>query len=238
MKELHIDRFDTLISLAAADCVKEEAAAFSGQDVSGIERDPRVLRRILGRSRKSRWKTVKLVLLVALLCMSVAFTACMLVPEIRHAVWNVLIKNHGDHIEIGFDTDVETEAPTEPPAENYPETIEKKMALTYVPEGCVKGEEISMSTMYQVDYYVADGEWKFYVVQNIVDDINVFADNEFGQVAYVEVNGYKAILVEHSDEELTMTLTWQDNQYHYTICGRFSSMSDVIMIAEGIILNE
>ncbi|MBE6557708.1 MAG: DUF4367 domain-containing protein [Ruminococcaceae bacterium] len=234
MKELHIDRFDTLISLAAADCVKEEASAFSGQDVSGIERDPRVLRRILGRSRKSRWKTVKLILLVALLCMSVAFTACMLVPEIRHAVWNVLIKNHGDHIEIGFDTDVETEAPTEPPAENYPETIEKKMALTYVPEGCVKGDDVTTSMQHQIFYYTDSGDWKFFATQSTITESNTFVDDESGQVAYIEVNGFKAVLVEYFEGESLYSLTWQDEHYRFTVYGVFSSMNEIVKIGEGI----
>lgn len=37
MKELHIEKFDALLSLAAAECVKDEATAFVSADLSGVE---------------------------------------------------------------------------------------------------------------------------------------------------------------------------------------------------------
>lgn len=229
MKELHIDRFDALLSLAAAECVRDEAAAFLSADVSEIEDDPKMLRKILGVSRQSKWKAIKLVVLVALLCMSIAFTACMLVPEIRNAVWNVLVKGHGDHVEIGFGTG-ESEEATDPPVTDFPETIEQKMVLTYVPEGCVANDEITASLLYQIYYYTDTGELKFYLTQSVVDGTYSFLDNEVGQIAHVEVNGHKAVFIE--EESSVYSLIWQDEQYRYTIYGKFDSMYELIKIAE------
>ncbi len=234
MQELHIDKFDALLSLAAAECVKEEAAAFLSADVSEIADNPKMLKNILGMSRKRKWKTVKMIVLVALLCMSIAFTACMLVPEIRNAVWNVLVKHHGDHVEIEFDTG-ETEEATEPPVLEYPETIEQKMVLNYVPEGCVKGEEIEISSQYHVYYYTVTGDLKFYIIQNVIVGANSFADSESSQIARLEVHQKEAILFE--SEEKTLSLIWQDDHYRYAIKGSFSSISELVKVAESISLS-
>lgn len=64
MKELHIEKFDALLSLAAAECVKDEATAFVSADLSGVEDNPRMLRKILGISGKSKWKALKIIVLV------------------------------------------------------------------------------------------------------------------------------------------------------------------------------
>ena len=129
MRELHMEKFDVLLSLASAECVKEEAEAFLSADISEIADNPQMLRKVLGGSRKGKWHTVKIILLVALLCMSIAFTACMLVPEIRQAIWNVLVRGHDDHVEINFEENSEANSVT--PVMEYPKTIEKKMELTY-----------------------------------------------------------------------------------------------------------
>lgn len=234
MKELHIKKFDALLSLAAAECVKDEAIAFVSADISGVEDNPQMLRKILGMSNKSKLKALKIIVLVALLCMSIAFTACMLVPEIRNAIWNVFVKEHGDHVEVEFDSGKETEITTDTPISNYPKTIERKMDLSYVPEGCVKGEELEMSAQYQIYFYTVQGEWQFFVSQSVIDKADSFVDDETGQIAYIELNDNKAILIEYYDADSLYSLIWQDNQYRYTIYGTFSSMSEMVQIAKGI----
>lgn len=234
MKELHIDRFDALLSLAAAECVRDEAAAFLSADVSEIEDDPKMLRKILGVSRQSKWKAIKLVALVALLCMSIAFTACMLVPEIRNAVWNVLVKGHGDHVEIGFGTG-ESEEATDPPVTDFPETIEQKMVLTYVPEGCVKGEEVDMSSQYHIYYYSESGELLLHITQNSIINSESYMDCEKGHYVRLRMNNYDAILIENFNDEIMYSLIWQDEQYRYTLNSSFFSGPELVRIAEGII---
>lgn len=172
MKELHMDRFDALLSLASAECMKEEADAFLSADVSEIADNPKMLKKILGLSRKNKWKPVKIIVLVALLCMFIAFTACMLVPEIRNAVWNVFVKGHDDHVEVGFGSGEVSEEVAEVPVMNYPSTIEDKMVVTYVPEGWIKGEETGLSSQYKVSYYTTEGEWCFNIYQSAISEVN------------------------------------------------------------------
>ena len=74
----------------------------------------------------------------------------MLISEIRNVLWNVFVKEHGDHVEIEFETGEETEIVTEVLAKNYPTRIEQKMELSYVPEGCIKGDEILTLSQYQI----------------------------------------------------------------------------------------
>ena len=237
MKELHIDDFDTLLSLAAKECVKEEAAAFLSADISGIEDNPQMLQKILGESRKNKnkWKALKIIALVAILCMSIAFTACMLIPEIRNVLWNVFVKEHGDHVEIEFETGEETEIVTEVLDKEYPTRIEQKMELSYVPEGCIKGEEIVTLSHYQINYCSEDGIRKCFITQSVIGGVNSFINDKSGQITYIEINGSKGILIEYDeDKDFQYSLTWQDSQYRYTIHGNFSSINEMIQIAEGI----
>lgn len=236
MKELHIDRFDALLSLAAAECVRDEAAAFLSADVSEIEDDPKMLRKILGVSRQSKWKAIKLVVLVALLCMSIAFTACMLVPEIRNAVWNVLVKGHGDHVEIGFGTG-ESEEATDPPVTDYPETIEQKMVLTYVPEGCVKREEIYMDSLYHVLYYSESGELIVLVTQSVVNRTESYSDNKDDKIIHLTIGDCDAILIENNTNEFMLSLVWQDERYRYIISSSLLMEAEILKIAEGLMIS-
>ena len=238
MKGLHIDRFDALLSLAAAECVKDEAAAFVSADISGIEDNPQMLRKILGISGKSKWKALKIIVLVALLCMSIVFTACMLIPEIRNAVWNVFVREREGSVEVGFETQWQTEAITEPVVENYPKTIKKKMRLMYIPEGCAKGDEILMSLQYCIYYYTESGDVAFYITQNIISNSSTFVDNEGIEVARLQINGHEAILIENNTDKLVYTLIWQDNEYLYTIRGEFSSISELVKTGKNIILED
>ncbi len=231
MKELHIDRFDALLSLASAESVRKEAEEFLSADISNIEDNPRMLRRIMGESRRSKWQTVKIIALVALLCMSIAFTACMLVPEIRNALWSVLVRERESSVEIGFET--EGDIVTEPTVEGYPKTIEKKMELSYVPNGCIESDEVLTSMQYRI-YYTNDVDWKFHITQSTISDVDSFINDNVGQTTYIEICGSQAILIKYYNDDLLYSLTWQDDQYRYIIYGSFSSVNEIIRIAKGI----
>ena len=238
MKELHIEKFDALLSLAAAECAKDEAIAFVSADISGVEDNPQMLRKILGMSNKSKLKALKIIVLVALLCMSIAFTACMLVLEIRNAIWNVFVKEREGSVEIGFETQWETEAVTESFVKDYPEAIEKKMILTYVPEGYIKEEEMSITLQYYVYYYSEAQNAAFYIMQSSIADTNEFIDNEGIEIARLEIKGNKAVLIENNTDGIIYTLIWKDDQYRYIIQGEFSSISELVKIAEGLIFED
>lgn len=237
MKELHTDKFDVLLSLASAKCVRDEAADFLSQDVSQIKDNPQIRRKVLGVSRKTKLKALKNIALIALLCMSIAFTACMLVPEIRQIVWSIFVKSEGDHVEIGFETSVETEAVTEPPVEVYPTAIDKKAQLTYQPEEWAIQEEDLSALQYSIFFLTDTYEFKCQFTQCVIDASNSFADNTSGQVAYVEINKRKAIIIEHEGDIPLYSLTWQDDRYRYSLYGSFSSIGELVQIAEGVSLS-
>ncbi len=234
MKELHIDRFDALLSLASAECVKEEAADFLSADISDIEDNPQMLRKVLGGSRRGKWKTVKIILLVALLCMAIAFTACMLVPEIRNAIWNVIVRERESSVEIEFDTGAEADPVNASIVGGYPKTIEKKMELTYVPEGCIVYDEVLTSIQHSICYSNSEGEWKFTISQSVIGRMGSFINENAGKITCIEIAGYSAVLMESNEGSFSHKLIWQDDQYRYSICGSFLSSNEIIRIAEGI----
>jgi hypothetical protein len=246
MRELPVDKLDAILTLAAARCVQDEAEAFLSADISGIPDNPELEKKILngtlgsnnshsrGKKRGIKW-AIKIGALVALLCMSIAFTACMFVPVIREVVWNTIVEWYEDHIEVSFsDTEMETEAPTEPPEDEIPTSIEQTARLTYLPEGYVVGSENLSKSQYYVDYYVPSGEWKLAFYQGIIDGSNSFMDNESSNIVYLKVNDYGAVLTEYEGEQTVYSLVWQDTQYRYTLYGYFDSVTEMIKIAEGI----
>lgn len=234
MKELHMEKFDALLSLASAECVKEEAEAFLSADISEIGDNPQMLRKVLGGSRKGKWHTVKIILLVALLCMSIAFTACMLVPEIRQAIWNVLVRERESSVEIDFKTNEEADPANASISGKYPATIERKMQVTYVPEGCIVADEVVTPMQYLICYSNNEDGWKFTISQNVIDKNDSFVNEIEGQITHIEIAGVKAILMECTEEHFSHKLIWQDGQYRYMICGSFSSKNEIIRIAEGV----
>lgn len=236
MKELHMEKFDALLSLASAECVKEEAEAFLSADISEIGDNPQMLRKVLGGSRKGKWHTVKIILLVALLCMSIAFTACMLVPEIRQAIWNVLVRERDSSVEIDFETNEEAVPANDSISEEYPATIERKMQVTYVPEGCIVADEVVASMQYLICYKNNEDEWKFTISQSVIMIADSFVNEKSGRIRYIEIDGLQAILVEYEGDKAMYSLTWQDDQYRYSIWGSFFSANEIIRIAEGVIL--
>ena len=234
MKELHMEKFDALLSLASAECIKEEAEAFLSADISEIGDNPQMLRKVLGGSRKGKWHTVKIILLVALLCMSIAFTACMLVPEIRQAIWNVLVRERESSVEIDFETNEEAVPANDSISEEYPATIERKMQVTYVPEGCIVADEVVASMQYSICYRNNEEKWEFTIFQSVIGRNDSFVNETEGEITYIEILGSKAVLIECTEKRFSHKLIWQDGQYRYMICGSFPSKNEVIRIAEGV----
>lgn len=248
MRELPVDKLDAILTLAAARCVQDEAEAFLSADISGIEDNPELERMILegtlgggngsrnsrGKKRGFKW-AIKIGALVALLCMSVAFTACMFVPVIREVVWNTIVEWYEDHIEVSFsDTEMETEAPTEPPEDELPTSIEQTARLTYLPEGYVEGDGVLSNFQYWVNYCTQNDEWKFYFRQSIIDGTNSFLDNESSKVIYLKVNEYSAVFTEYEGENPAFSLVWSDAKYRYSLYGYFNSITEMIQIAESV----
>ena len=233
MKELQTDKFDLLISSASEHCVCDEAEAFLAQETAHVEDNPRLRRKILGYRKSVRIHFLKIACVAVLICLSLIFTACMCVPSIRTAIWNAFVQLYDDHAKITFGD--ETEAPeTESVEVTYPDHIVDCMELTYCPDGYTKGNEMHSDTIFQVDYYNENGEKAFSVSQNVIVETDLYVDSELGDITETSINQLPALLVKcHGDTNIYM-LVWQDYYYRYTIYGTFTSVSELIRIAEGM----
>lgn len=233
MKELQTDKFDLLISSASEHCVYDEAEAFLALETACVEDNPRLRRKILGYPKSVRTHFLKIACVAILICLSLLFTACMCVPSIRTAIWNVFAQLYDDHAKITFGD--ETEAPeTESVEVAYPDQIVNCVELTYCPEGYTKSNQIHSAVTYKVDYINSQGERAFSVSQNVINDTDLYVDNELGTITETSVKQYPALLVECYGAKNTYMLVWQDYYYKYTIYGTFTSLEELIRIAEGM----
>ena len=234
MKELRTDKFDLLISSASEYCVHDEAKAFMTLDTAQVEDNPKLRRKIFGyRKSVMRANILKIACIAVLICLSLAFTACMFVPSIRTAIWNAFVQLYDDHAKISFGD--ETEPPeTESVEMTNPDHIVDCVELTYCPEGYTKGNEIHSQIMYRVDYHDTSGKVAFCVSQNVIDGADLYVDNELGVLTKTSINHFPAMLVECHGEMNTYMLVWQDYCYRYTIYGTFDSVAELTRIAEGL----
>lgn len=97
MKELQGNKMDALISTSLYRNVSKEAAAFMSLDVSGIKDNPRIKNRILNRAKNKRsasWvSTLRIAAVACLIIISMVFTACMCIPEVRESMWNAFVSS-------------------------------------------------------------------------------------------------------------------------------------------------
>ena len=160
MKELQTDKFDLLISSASEHCVCDEAEAFLAQETAHVEDNPRLRRKILGYRKSERTHFLKIACVAILICLSLLFTACMCVPSIRTAIWNVFAQLYDDHAKITFGD--ETEPPeTESVEMIYPDHIIDCVELTYCPDGYIMKNETLTHILYRVDYMLNNDQFVF-----------------------------------------------------------------------------
>lgn len=262
-----MDKLDQVLALYAEQYVKEEAAYFLSLDISGIEYNEEIKRRMLRyafkRSRYERKRyAVKVILVACLVAMSVAFTACVSIPKIREAIWGAVIEWYDDYISVKFkeiteqtvettkltetsedpssaeiSDGTETSATTEV-AVTPPKTIEQKAYIANLPEGYYT-EEATMTSKYcTTNFYDSDHTLCFYLAQSILDFTHNRYDVEDGKVVELEINNHSAILLEDSEEIGTYTLLWTDGKYGYTLYGNFKSLHDLLQIASLVSLPE
>ena len=94
---------------------------------------------------------------------------------------------------------------------DYPETIESKMELAYLPKECVEVKDVWTSSQYQIYCYTDEGILKYYIIQSTIDGVNSFINDKTGQITYIEINGLKGVLIEYDNGNFPYSLTWQDD---------------------------
>jgi len=238
MNEMQKDNFELLISAAVVGCVHQDADEFSATDTSAVPQTPRLYKKVMRNLPGRKRTTAKVIIAAALVAVFLALTACACITEIREYVWGVVTEWYGDHFEVSFEPEPVTTEEPEATAqeEEKPISIEQVAQLTYLPDGCYMDNELSFSSQYIAEYYL-NHEWMFIFVQCTYDKTNTFMDGENADAIYVQVNGYESVLTEVADTERIMyCLLWQDDQYRYSLQGYFSSIAELIQIAESVSL--
>ena len=251
---MQTEKFDVLLSLAAKMSIADEADAFLATDTAAVSLTPkferRVLRHIRGNAKRPRKIVVAAILAAALLALS----ACACIPEVREYFWRAFTTDQGDYLQVEFETVLATEGeateetteqqtaspdteqtPTDSTTSSNASTEIARLAkLSYVPDGCVMGEENVMLGQYHVTYNTEDGEFRFTVSQFIEKSNDVHVDNN-PDMQIVHVHQNEAILLQEPyEQEVFAYLVWRDGEYIFSITGFFASIEQLMQVAEGI----
>lgn len=240
MNERSNDRFESLISAAVVDCVYQTADEFCAVDTSAVPSTPRLYKKVMRNLPGRKRTTVKVILVAALVAAFVALTACACITEIREYFWRVVTEWCGEYYEVAFEQDksilidlIETDV------FDVPTEIEQKAVLTKLPEGCSMGKETIMAGQVHMNYYSDNNEWVFTFSQSVSLNNTLHVDAENSNMVCVNVNENEALL---SEEDLGgktyYNLVWQEGCYRYSISGTFSSVSELVCIAESLIYEQ
>lgn len=99
MNECSFDRLDALIALSSRSLIDDEAEKFLElepyQDIS--EKARRKAMHIIKRTERREcshpaFHTLKIVAIACLICISLVFTACVSIPEVREAMWEAVVE--------------------------------------------------------------------------------------------------------------------------------------------------
>ena len=250
MNELHAKKFDDILSASLFQNVSREAQAFLDMDVSDVKDNPKFKNRILKivqgkRVKSTRTPSWRIVLVAALLAISLIFTACMCIPKVREAIWNIIVEWYDEYIDVSFEPENTTKPDVNNPPSNTntnktpPSSIEKEAVATYLPEGYYASNSVSQTMFRYVFYCDREGNRQFRLMQTTIgnsDGENLKVDYEKDTVSTVSINGFEGILVSYSNSPNKYYLAWQDEEYQYWLYGTFESVSELIKIAQGIVV--
>lgn len=233
---------DLMICAASELYVEKELQDFINVDTSDIEpflRKKHELHRLSNRSHRSCWSYVKIAAVACLICLSMAFTACICIPDIRSAIWSVVVDWYEDHIGIRFEPE-ESESNHSNKSEqsvilNPPDKIEEKAYPSYLPGAYNCEIDMDSTGMYMMSFYdLNTDEWSFMIKQSIIQEREQFADSEDQTVETIVFDGFEAIIVTSTDQPGFYSLVWQDTMYAYMISGYFENVDIILSIATGM----
>ena len=251
-KQIQFDRLDTILALATAEYMRQETEAFlsAETDAALSEETERKINRMIRiekgkKTRRKVWKVLRTVLIAALAAATVALAACVAHPEIREAIWKVVLTWGDESVKIDFvpanpnrkpgansaDNNRPTQKPNTP-IPDAPKSIEAVRVPGYMPNGWT-AESRNTGTIFSIDYYNADGESIITFVQMIIDsDSSVDANG--ATATELAVNGWDGVLLTYEDQPSVYMLYWQDYEYRYSFYGQFDSLDQLITMAESV----
>lgn len=235
------DKVDFLISYAARECGEDDEKMFNSLDTSGVALDGifyKKMERVISGSKptpaRPRFKRIMIRVVVALMAlMSLGFLTVMAAPTLREAFWDAIVEWYDEYVAIRYEKE-ETELPETTVSANAPNTIEKIMKPTYLPEGMEEEEIICRSSGVIIEYYL-DDTLCFTYYQKVLQEHSIIVDNDTTTITEVVIKDNTAKLIEFKDRE-DMIVVWSDGVYAY--CVEFFeesiSMEEIIEIASSI----
>ena len=256
------NNFELLLLAASEEYCYQQTQLFLNTDTTDFpitDNHRKQFQRILRKNENKHltpWKAIKIAAVACLLCLSIAFTACVCIPKIRNAIKEVILEWYDQYVAIGFEApdpeeninspeisdqaskkdDTSVDQPsnnTETIPSKPPIKILRKAYATYLPEDYTIKIDIDNDVYYSISYY-KESECIVSLTQNIISEDLHWADSEFQIVHYTTVNNFQAILLEEIEISNYYSIIWQDEEYEYYLEGIFSSMDEIIKIAEGI----
>lgn len=232
------NNFELLLTAAAEECCEQEATDFLSIDTANFaitrSEEKRIWHMINKKTgSKILWKVTKIAIVACLVFLAIGFTACMCIPEIRNAIKEVIIEWHEGYIAIGFEEETLEENSQETVEPTPPKIIESKAYASYLPKSYKLEIDMDNKFMYIVSFYY-ESELAFSLTQTPISNENVWVNCENAKIYNVKINEYNAIIIEFLEYPQWYCAVWQDRYYEYDITGSFSSMDELIKVAEGI----
>ena len=236
------DKLDLLIAFAAGECGNDDVEMFRDLDASGVTLSDGFYagqRRLIGRyKRKPKLavfrKCFVRVAVALLALMSVGFLTVMAVPDIRNAVVGAVIEWYEDYIAVRFEPGKggnSDGACASSAAGGTPAKIERVMKPTYIPQGAAEDVVLNCATNIVIDYYVGDDLILTYY-QLIGDGSETLIDSDISDMRDTEINGNKAVIIEHGSEGCV--IMWTDGEYYYQLHSAALGADELIKTASSV----
>lgn len=228
-----IDKYDYLIAMATLDAKNNDVEMFENLDTSDVVISNQVVRkinRLINTNQRNQDKNINKVRMflsrvavIALVVISMMFTAMMSVSAIRNAVWNVIVEWYDKYISV----DYETGDPVSPPT-----IIEKVRKPTLLPLGFEEDIIFDDKWSYLSEYYVGD-ECRLVFGQSLLDKGSVDVDSDEAAIENVVIGVFDGILLTY-EKNTDVKLIWNDGEYLYTLTGYDIETGTLIMIAQSV----
>ncbi len=251
-KQISFDRLDTLLSLASAEYMKQVTGEFLAVETDATlspEAEEKIMGMIQIAKRKiirgKAWKVIRTILVAALAAATIALAACMAHPEIREAIWKVVLTWGDESVQIEFVPATTQQNPhsnaakpddsTKPPEEPIPEPPTRIVEIRmpgYMPVGW-ECENTKQRKMFGVSYFNSAGEVIVTFTQ-VVLNVDSYVDSDHAIVDEITINGWEGVLFTYEDQPNVYALYWQDYEYRYSFYGIFESYDQLIRMAESV----
>lgn len=227
------DKFDYLIAMAELDAKNDDVEIFESLDTSDVVlsnmidgKIAKLIEKECGNSRKNMTKVRRVlsrVAVVALVIISVMFTAMMSVSAVRSAVWNAVVEWYDKYISVEYKPDI----PSTPPA-----VIEDIRKPALLPTGAEEEVIVQNKSSYIAEYYVGDDLCLMFR-QSLLDKGEINVDDETAKREDVKNGNFTGVLFTYEKND-NIKIIWNDGEYTYTLTGYGIDSEILIMIARSV----